>query len=309
MILTNTKRIFVSGFRSFVRSGFTSFASILMMTITLFVITSLIFIQATLSSSLADIRDKVDVTVYFVQGADPSAVKDISTGIQKLPEVKTVTYTSATDALAEFKSHHADDYLSLQALDELGGVNPLGPALSIKAHDPSQYDSIVKYVNNNYVVSTGSKSIVDTVDYYKNKVVIDRLTSIISGAHRLGLAVSLVLVLISIMITFSTMRLIIYMSREEISVMRLVGAGGRYIGGPFLVTGMIVGIVAAILTILIFLPITIWLGNQMTDFIGINLFTYYKDNFFQLLALMLGSGIILGSISSAFAIIRYLRKK
>ena len=90
--------------------------------------------------------------------------------------------------------------------------------------------------------------------------------------------------------------------------MRLVGADLRYIGGPFMVTGMLVGIVSAAINALIFLPISIWLGNQMTDFVGINLFSYYKDNFFQLFALMIVSGIILGGISSAFAIMRYLRK-
>jgi hypothetical protein len=66
--------------------------------------------------------------------------------------------------------------------------------------------------------------------------------------------------------------------------------------------------VASLLTLILFIPISIWLGNQMTDFFGINLFSYYKSNFFQLFIIMLGSGIILGSISSAFAIHRYLRK-
>jgi cell division transport system permease protein len=307
MFLVNTKRIFISGFRSFVRSGFTSFASVVMMTITLFVMTSLILIQASLSASLTDIKDKVDVTAYFTQNADEQSILDIKASLEKIPEVKEVKYTSAADALATFKQNHANDYLTLQALEELNS-NPLGASLSIKARDPSQYESIAKYFDGDSTLSKGNLNIIDHVDYNQNKVVIDRLTSIISGARRLGFAVSLVLILISILITFSTMRLIIYMSREEINVMKLVGAGLRYIGGPFMVTGMLVGVVASILTMLLFLPITIWLGNQMTDFIGMNLFTYYVDNFFQLFVLMLLSGIILGSISSAFAIMRYLHK-
>lgn len=307
MLLTNTKRIFLSGFRSFMRSGFTSFAAVIMMTITLFFITSLIFVQATLNSSLTDIKDKVDITVYFIQGADEGAIKDVSQALKKLPEVKEVSYTSADQALASFKEHHAGDYLTLQALDELN-ANPLGASLSIRARDPSQYESISKYFENDNALSKGALTIIDKIDYHQNKVVIDRLTAIISGAKRLGFAVSLVLILISIIITFSTMRLIIYMSREEISVMRLVGAGLKYIGGPFMVTGMLVGAASAILTMLIFLPVSIWLGNQVTDFIGINLFSYYKDNFFQLFVLMSASGIMLGGISSTFAIIRYLRK-
>ena len=98
------------------------------------------------------------------------------------------------------------------------------------------------------------------------------------------------------------------MSREEIGVMKLVGAGPRYIQGPFIVSGVLVGITASLITILLFFPISIWLGNQVTDFVGINLYTYFKANFFQLFIIMLGSGILLGGISSAFAIARYLRK-
>ncbi len=307
MILIHTKRIIRSGYRNFVRSGFTSIASVLVMTITLFVITSLIFLQAALQNSLADIKEKVDVTVYFTPNAEEESIRSVEQALVKLPEVKEVSFTSEDDALIQFRERHANDYLTLQALEELND-NPLGATLNIKAKDPSQYESISKYFESDSVLSKGILTIIDKIDYHQNKVVIDRLTSIIDGAKRLGFVVSFVLILISIVITFNTIRLIIYMSREEINVMRLVGAGGKYIRGPFIVSGVLVGICAAIFTIFLFIPISIWLGNQMTDFLGLNLFTYYKDNFFQLFIIMLGSGIILGGISSTFAIHRYLRK-
>jgi cell division transport system permease protein len=307
MFMTNLKRIIRSGYRSFVRSGFTSLASILIMTITLFVITSLIFVQAALNTSLTDIKNKVDVTVYFVPGADETAILNVEAAVQKLPEVKDVTYTSQDQALADFREKHADDYLTLQALDELDS-NPLGASLNIKARDPSQYEDISNYFSTGGAVSQNTLSIIDKVDYNQNKTIIDRLTSIITGAERLGFAISLFLVIISIIITFSTIRLIIYMSREEINVMRLVGAGKRYIRGPFIVSGVLVGICASLLTILLFFPVSIWLGNQMTDFFGINMYTYFISNIFQLFAIMFGTGVILGGISSAFAIHRYLRK-
>jgi cell division transport system permease protein len=307
MFLIKVKRVIVSGYRNFKRSGFTSLASILIMTITLFVITSLIFIQAALNSSLNDIKEKVDVTVYFVSDASESSIKNIENSLMSLPEVKDVTYTSSAQALTDFKERHSNDYLTLQALDELD-ENPLGASLNIKAKDPSQYESISKYFDGENTLSKGDLTIVDKIDYHQNKVVIDRLTSIINGAKQLGFAVSLILVLISIFITFSTIRLVIYMSREEIGVMKLVGAGGRYIRGPFIVSGVLVGIISSLLTALLFFPVSIWLGNEMTDFVGINLFTYYKENFLQLFIIMLGSGITIGSISSIFAIHRYLRK-
>lgn len=307
MFTTKIKRVIVSGYRNFTRSGFTSVASILVMTITLFVITSLIFIQAGLNSSLNNIKDKVDVTVYFLPDTDESSIKNVEEALEKLPEVKDVAYTSQEEALVEFKEKHSNDYLTLQALDELD-ENPLGASLNIKAKDPSQYESIAKYFESDAALSKGALTVIDKIDYHQNKVVIDRLTSIINGARKLGFVVSVILVLISILITFNTIRLIIYMSREEINVMKLVGAGGRYIRGPFIVSGILVGTVASVLTTLIFIPVSIWLGNQMTDFIGINLYTYYKANFFQLFIIMLGSGAIIGSISSVFAIHRYLRK-
>jgi len=307
MFFTKIKRIIVSGYHNFTRSGFTSVASILIMTITLFVITSLIFIQAGLNSSLNDIKEKVDVTVYFVSDAEEASILNIESSLKSLPEISGITYTSKEQALIDFKEKHSNDYLTLQALDELG-ENPLGASLNIKAKDPSQYESIAKYFENDTTLSKGALTIIDKIDYHQNKVVIDRLTSIINGAKRLGFVVSLILVLISLFITFSTVRLIIYMSREEINVMKLVGADGGYIRGPFIVSGVFVGVIASLVTIIIFIPVSIWLGNQMTDFIGINLYTYYKANFFQLFIIMLGSGITIGVISSVFAIHRYLRK-
>jgi len=306
-MLIHTKRIIRSGWNSFRRSGFTSISSILIMTVTLFVMTSLIFVQAALNSSLNDIKEKVDVTVYFIPGAEESSIKKIEDSLTKLPEVKTVSYTSAEEALSNFKDKHSNDYLTLQALDELNN-NPLGASLNIKANDPSQYESISKYFEDENSLSQGALTIIDKVDYHQNKLVIDRLTSIIDGAKSLGFAVSLVLMIISIIITYNTIRLIIYMSKDEISVMKLVGASGKYVRGPFIVSGILVGVCAALVTIILFIPISIWLGNHMTDFIGFNLYQYYKSNFLQLFIIMLGSGVILGSIGSFFAINRYLKK-
>jgi cell division transport system permease protein len=307
MFNVHLKRIIRSGYRNFIRSGFTSMSSILMLTITLFVVTSLIFIQAALNASLNDIKEKVDVTVYFVPDADEDEILEIKDSLVNIPEIKDVSYTSAEDAIEEFKEKHSDDYLTLQALDELD-ENPLGASLNIKAYEPSQYESISNYFKSDSALSKGALTIIDKVDYQNNKIIIDRLNSIISGAKKLGFIVSLILIVISIIITFNTIRLIIYMSREEINVMKLVGAGNKYVQGPFIVSGVLVGLCAAILTIIIFVPVSIWLGNNMTEFIGLNMFDYYKSNFAQLFIIIVVSGIILGGISSSFAINRYLNK-
>jgi cell division transport system permease protein len=97
------------------------------------------------------------------------------------------------------------------------------------------------------------------------------------------------------------------MSREEISVMRLVGASRGYIRGPFFVAGAIYGFVSGILTLILFYPITLWLGKTTADFfVGLNIFHYYTSNFGEIFLIIVGSGIIIGSLSSYLAVRKYL---
>jgi len=111
MFWIKIKRIFRSGFYSFWRNGFISASSIVVMVITLSVITSTIFIGAVLNSSLEQLRDQVDINVYFIQSAQPNDILSAQKSLQALPEVATVQYTSADQALAAFKIKHADDQL------------------------------------------------------------------------------------------------------------------------------------------------------------------------------------------------------
>ena len=308
MVWIKLKRIVRSGFYSFWRNGFVSLSSILVMMVTLFVIGSTIFSGAILGSTLRQIQDKVDVNVYFVTTAKEDEILAIKKNLEQLPEVASpVVYVSREDVLASFKKRHQNDEFTLQALDELG-ENPLGATLNIKAKDPAQYEGIVQFLNNKIALSTEGTSIIDKVNYYQNKEAIDRLTNIINSANRLGLILTFFLIIISVLITFNTLRLVIYMSRDEISVMRLVGASTNYIRGPFFIAGAIYGLVSSLLTLIIFYPITIWLGRTTEDFfVGLNIFHYYTSNFGEIFLIIVGSGVVIGSISSYLAARKYLK--
>jgi cell division transport system permease protein len=304
---TSFKRIVRSGFYSFWRNGFVSISSILVMIITLSVIAGTIFLGAILNASLQEIKNKVDINVYFVQGAPESDIAALQKSITALPEVAAVTYTSSDQALADFKTKHQNDQFTLQALDELG-TNPLGASLNIKAKDPSQYEGIANFLNSNNVLSAGGTSIIDKVNYYQNKIAIDSLTRLIDSANRLGVALTIFLIVISILITYNTIRLSIFMSKDEISVMRLVGASRMYIRGPFVVSGAMYGLASAIITLILFYPVTLWLGKVTADFfVGLNVFNYYVQNFGQIFLIVVCSGIFIGAFSSYLAARKYLR--
>ncbi|MEN9582639.1 MAG: hypothetical protein RL641_593 [Candidatus Parcubacteria bacterium] len=307
MFWVDVKRIMRSGLISFKRNGVVSIASVLITTITLSVIASLIFLQAILNFALIEIRDKVDITIYFTSTATETTILDLKASIEKLPEVEGVEYVSEESALARFKENHQNDYITLQALEEIGD-NPLGASLNVKAKETSQYETVVKFLEGDSAAAKTASASIDKINYYQNKAVIDRLSVLASGAERLGYIISFVMIVISIMITFTTIRLAIFIAREEIGIMRLVGAGNRYIRGPFMMEGIIYGILASFITMLIFWPFTYWMGTHLADFFGMNLFTYYTSNFFQIFAIVIVSGIVIGAISSWIAISRYLRK-
>lgn len=292
---------------SFWRNGFVSLSSILVVTVTLFTTIVIIFTNVVLESVLADMKSKVDVNVYFITTAPEQDILAMRDSLNKLSEVSSVKYVSREQALQEFKDKHKDDYLTIQGLDELGD-NPLGARLNIVAKDPSQYEGIVKTIEDKNALVAPDQSIIDKVNYQQNKIVIDRLSAIITGAKQLGFLLAIMLMLISILITLNTIRLVIYMSREEIAVMRLVGASSMYVRGPFIVGGAIYGVISATLAMILFWPIAIWLARATTDFFGgVNLYKYYIENFFQIYFIVLIAGIFLGSVSSFLAVRKYLK--
>jgi cell division transport system permease protein len=255
MTTTDIKRIIRSGATNFRRNGIVSIASSLVMTITLSVITGLILLSAVLHSSITTIQNKVDVVIYFTTGATEDKVFAVKGALEKLPEVSRINYITADDALAKFREKYKNDYLTIQALDELA-QNPLGARLEVKAKEPSQYESIVKLLEGDSTLLGETSTAINKVNYYQNKQVIDSLNRIANGARTLGLVITLVLILITIAITFNTVRLTMHFAREEISVMRLVGAENRYIRGPFMVEGIIYGLIGTLIALIIYLPAT-----------------------------------------------------
>ena len=307
MPMVNLKRTFRTGFLSFMRNGIVSLASVLVMTIALSVLSGVLLFEHVLDATLVSVENKVDVSVYFVPGAPEDSITALQQQVQALPEVAEADYVSEHDALANFRAVHANDQTTLQALDELD-TNPIGAMLNIRAKDISEYGSISAFFDDTNTLGAATSSIIDHVDYNKNKAEIDAIQNLLHKGRMLGLAVVLILMLLSIIVTFNTVRLAIYFSREEISVMRLVGASRGHVRGPFIVEGALYGFVATIVTLIIFIPITLWFGKHMTDFFqGINLFTYYLTHLYEFVGILLVFGIGLGAFSSVLATRRYLQ--
>ena len=301
------KRVLSGGAKNFVRGGAVSAATVVIMTVTLSIIGSLIFLSALLTFTLDTIKDKIDVTVYFVTTASEADILRVRDQLKKLPQVAGATYTSREDVLAQFRARHAGDQLNLQSLDLLG-YNPFDAALEVKAKDPAQYESIVNFLEASPALASSGTSIVDRINYAQNKEVITRLTTALQATREIGFAVVLLFALASILIAFATIRLAIYTARDEIGVMRLVGASNAYIQGPFIIAGIITGVIAAALVLLILWPATWYAGEKTAGWLGgFNLSAYYGAHFALIFGIVMASGIVLGAFASVLAIRKYLR--
>jgi cell division transport system permease protein len=316
-MFTNWKRIIKTGFVNFWRNGFLSFSAIIVLTLCLVSFGAIMFADVFGRAMIDQVKDKIDITVYFNQGAAESDILALQQTVNKLPEVASTTYISSDQALSNFQSKWQNNSLILASLDEIGN-NPFPAAMTIKAKDPSEYAGISDFLSSSVAVTASGTPLVDSVNYGENQAIIDRLGRLIPDVEHAGLGIALLLCLVAIIVTFNTIRLIIYTSRDEIAVMKLVGASSTYVRGPFVVSGIMCGIISGLLTLLILAGTVFWSGALITRLAGatvasdlssiISIFSaYFISNFGQIFTIIMSAGIIFGAVSSYLAVRRYLR--
>ena len=301
-MFTVLKRIFKYGWKSFSRNSGLSVATIFIMAMTIFLITSLFLFQEVTQFLVSGLQEKVDISVYFKESSSEEDILKVKDEVSKIPEVKNVEYVSRAEALERFIQRHKDNPVVMESLEEVG-VNPLPASLNIKAWQASQYEAVTSFLEEGQF-----QNLIDKVDYYQRRPVIERIFSITSNVNRIGIVLSLILALIAVLVAFNQVRLAIYNSREEIGIQRLVGASNWFIRGPFLVQGAVCGILAALICLSIF-SLTCWIFSSKLEILipGLDIFGYLTSNFFTILLIQLFTGISLGVVSSTIAIRRYLK--
>ena len=294
-------RILKSGWNNFLRNRWLALATISVMVLAIFFMTGLIFVNLIGKTLLVNLQNKVDISVYLKQDVSEQDVSIIRSDLTFLNEVKDVNYISADEALASFKAKHQDNAVLMESLQELG--NPLLPVLNVEAQEASQYEAIVNFLGQDKY-----QKIVDKINYQQTKPLIDRLSSFTNKVSRGGLIISIILALVAGLVTFNTIRLAMYNFRHEVSVMRLVGASNWYIRGPFLVEGIIYGVIAAVSTTTLLFISLYFLSSKINSLVpGSDLLGWFKVNFFSLLFFQTGAGILLGGVGSLVAIRKYLK--
>ncbi len=291
--------------QSIFRNFWLSFVTTSVLLLTLLTVNMLIVLNVLADSAIRSIEDKVQVVVYFNSGTSEEIQRSVRGYLQVLPEVKDVAVVPAEKSLEDFRVLHADDPEIIAALDEVGG-NPIGDSLLISAHNPEDFDFILEALDS----SPEYAPYIKEKNFANHQAVIDQLSAFSAKVRWGGLALAGFFAFISILIVFNTIRVAIYVHRDEIAVMKLVGARDWFVRGPFLFEAVVYSAVATGL-----MAVAAWLILQFlepkirTFFAGIDISV--SDYYWQHAVIIFGAQFIalsvLAMITTAFAMRRYLK--
>jgi cell division transport system permease protein len=297
-------RVARAGLHNFLRNLWLSTAATVVMTITLSLILISFVSSLALTHTIDNYKSKIDVSIFLSGDLTPDQIESFRVALLGDSNVNTVVFKSKADALADYRRQNAGNTKLLNAISDTD--NPLPPSLEVKPKNPDNTDSIVAITNQ----STFHAMLDTTANLHANdrKKVVDSITSFSNFFQTTGIVISTIFLVISILIIFNTIRMAIFTRRDEIEIMKLVGATKWFIRGPFLFEACMYGIVGAVFATGFSYALILWGGPHISSYVDLGsvLTTFKQYPVFILLGEM-GIGIVIGIFSSLLAMGRYLR--
>lgn len=303
MNFSTLPRIIRSGVFSFYRNGWLSVAATGIVTFSLVLVSTFVLLLLLGQSVIQNIQQKIDVEVFFKDTAKVTDIMTIKDQLAQNPNAQSVRYISKQEALQIYKGQNQRNQKLLNQLSEED--NPLPASLQVKAKNPDDLNAFNATLDSDF-----AKPFIESRSDKENRDIIQRLQRIVSFIRSLGIFVSLVVLTFAILVVFNTIRITIFSRREEIEIMRLVGASNWYIRGPFIVEGVFYGIIATAVAMLVVYLVVLTFGPALSSYlkdINEDVPAYFRANFGIILLVQLITGIGVGVISSLIAIRRHLK--
>jgi cell division transport system permease protein len=259
-------------------------------------IPSFLYVQSTVDSQ----KDRVDINVFISDAATVPQVEGLRsqlTALQERGEVESFVYVSKDEALVKLRDRLNDPSI----LEELPG-NPLPASFEVKPTDPARSDTIIAQLEDSPAIDTELG-----ISYGKETA--DRLLSVARFIQWAGLGLISILLVASILLIGNTIRLSIFARRREVEVMKLVGATNWFIRWPFVIEGVICGLIGAALSVALLFAVKVgvvdtWIRDADSDLTRDSATTIG----FPLLGLMLiAAGAVVGALGSGITLRRFLK--
>ncbi|MCK9378847.1 MAG: ABC transporter permease [Candidatus Moranbacteria bacterium] len=295
-------RTFKEGLNNFFHNFWLSFATVSILALSLYVVSATALLGITGNSIVNNIKNNINISIYLNPDVSEEDMTLIRQEVASIPDVVSVEFISNDQALDNFINNTGDDPVILDAIDEIGD-NPLFSSLVVTANNTNKYDGIVSRVENSSFTDK-----INSINYARNKEDIEKINVAVEDAGKAGMILGGIFILISILITFNTIRLTMYSRKREFEIMRLVGASNMYIQMPMIFEGILYGIFASLVAVGL-LPLTTKFVSSLAGRMisQESLHAFYFQYLWIIFAAVLAFGILLGVISSFIAIRRYLK--
>jgi cell division transport system permease protein len=296
-------RILKFSFQDISRNVWLTVATITILLLALFSVNVLLTVQVLSQNAVEAVKSKVNISLYLRPEASEAEILDLKTKIEAMPEVKTVKYISKNEALDYFRERNQNNPEILSALRELG-KNPLSPSLIINPKDSSQAPSLIEQIKKN------NNPIIESRDFTDNALLLEKINQITNKVNEVGLFIIAIFIVTSILVAYNSIKVAIYTHRQEVEIMRLVGASNRFIYQPFLFSAVFYALAATIIGMALFFPFLGLLQPYLEVFFldyQFNVIHYFLSHFILIFGLQFVATALINIIASGLAIRRYAK--
>lgn len=303
-MFTSLFRILKFAFQNFWRNIWLSLITISMLVLTLITVNILLVLNKVTDQAISYVENRIEVSVYFYEETEPEKVNEALTYLRTLPQVKDVQEVTADEALTTFKERHAADPAILDSLEELG-KNPFGPTLVVKAHSSQDFDPIIEALDN-----PRFRDAIRQKDFSDYQSIVSKIRQTTTQIRDGGIILSGIFFLIALLIVFNMVRVAIFIHREEIGIMRLVGASSAFIRSPFLVETILLSLVSVLIVAGITYPTLAALEPKFNTYFGAesgSLVGFYEQYGWLIFGGQFLSLLVVTMISTALAMRKYLK--
>lgn len=296
-------RIIKFSFQDIARNIWLTIVTITILLLALFSINMLLTVRLISDNAVSAIKEKIDISLYLKPETPETEIIALKDKLSASEKIKNVVYISKQAALEDFREKYRNNQAVLAALKELGR-NPLSPSLVIV---PSNFEQSGLLINELKVLDS---PIIESRDFADNTAILGKINSITKRVNEVGLAIIGIFVLTSLLVVYNAIRVAIYTHRQEIEIMRLVGASNFFVYMPYIVSAFVYALLSLLIIISIFYPFLTLLQPYLEVFFmgyNVNILAYFVNNFFLVFGSQFLVVLFINIIASLFAVRKYAR--
>ena len=291
-----------AGFAYYVREGlssvfvhgFTSLAAMLVISACLMITGMFSLVAYNLDLQVQELSGKSEIVIYIDESVSRADAQALGQKIRALDNIKDAEFVTKEQLFEDYLDSLGED---AYVMEELRSDNPLRDSYQITMEDVSLHAETVKALEKIQGVAASSSM----------QEISERLIQIRQVVHLISFTMVALLGAVSVFIIANTVKLALFARKEEIAVMKMVGATNHFIRAPFVVEGMFLGLCAAVLAFFVQWGVYAYVGGQLAEGTGILTMVPFVTVWKRVLGLMAGAGLLLGVGGSVITIRRFLK--